>query len=183
METNPWEQHLAHLAAHAIARLVSSDGLPAEGGWPTRSVLTVAAQTVSERGLTLRGSRHTSARQHLACYIAVYARWFAPDSPAILTAHQHQDAVLRWQLRDGSERADILRCTKPGIGPDGPAPAELSGDPALEVRSVNLTAPLESHRWSQQRWTPLTPHTTQSAPLAPLSRGVEVPALLTRAAS
>lgn len=180
-DSSPYNAHLAGHTARVIVALHTLHGTP-DGGWPVADVLRAVTEQTRSVPLGVRGNRHVAARQHIACYVAVYASRFHPGAGAELAAPSKRQQQLIWRQPDGSLLLDHLDCGNPTstlAQEDDRCLREAAQ--VSSVRVIRLAAPGSSRIWHDTAWCPLTGAEPAIGLSAERQPGSWLPASATRA--
>jgi hypothetical protein len=145
----PWQATLDSRITAVCALLTTTPVLDAPfGGWPAKAILAATSETVRAQPLPVATGRQGGGRQQIACYAAVYGRYFLPSSPWRLT-RSPAAAVLRWEHPDSRVLLDAPR----GTHSDAPPATDTlravlaahANEPHLVgMRLLTLASPLAS---------------------------------------
>jgi hypothetical protein len=149
----PWSVLVEERTAQCCALLLTTGARRSSLGWDPVAVMSTAAEVVAARPLVGHPGRHASARQQVACFTAVYGRYFTDAHPA---GDVVADAGwLRWTDPSGATHVDVLRC---GSTADElldtttrtrllTFPTSTPGTGVHRVRLATLVGPHRSRTW------------------------------------
>ena len=142
---DPWQDGINSRSAEICRRLTTLYGAPQDVTWSLSDTMWTTAEVVHELGLPKPG-RHQAARQQLACFAAIYGRYFYPAGWTLQPEADLTDR-LTWTDGAGHRLVDVLRCghsdTPLLLGDEQTQLTDLVRDGA-RVRLLNLAAPAES---------------------------------------